>query len=389
VTPRPDAAVRARAGHRRLKAWLIQDAAPLWSTAGVDGHGAFHESLAQDGRPVDGPRRARVQPRQLYALQAARRLGADVDEAVLREGLRAFLARYRRPDGLVRGLVSSEGLALDDGAVLYDQAFALLALAALRPDFGTQVEVSAVDLRAAIIARLGRSQGFETATPPTPLLASNPHMHLLEACLAWMAAGGDADWARLAKGVVDLALDHFIDPISGALREVFDADWRPAEGQAGRLVEPGHQFEWAWLLLRWSRTDGAGPRAVAARIAAMRLLRNGETFGVDPERGVAINGLLDDFSVDDPEARLWPQTERIKAWTLAAAQLDAPWWNIVADAIEGLERYLRTPVPGLWFDRMGVDGALDDVPAPASSFYHIVCAIEALDGVFGDASCAE
>jgi mannose-6-phosphate isomerase len=388
VTPRPDAAVRARACHRRLKAWLIQDAAPLWSTAGVDGHGAFHESLAQDGRPINGPRRARVQPRQLYALHAAGRLGAGVDAAVLRKGLGSFLDRYRRPDGLIRALVSDEGLALDEGAVLYDQAFALLALAALRSDFGPEVEVSAVALRAAMVDLLGRPQGFEAATPPTSPLASNPHMHLLEACLAWIEAGGDADWARLARDVIDLALDHFIDPASGALREVFDADWRPVAGQAGRLVEPGHQFEWAWLLLRWSRTDGAGPRAVAARIAAMRLIQNGEDFGVDPARGVAINSLLDDFSVHDPQARLWPQAERIKAWTLAAAQLDAPWWDIVADAVEGLELYLRTPVSGLWFDRMGVAGALEDAPAPASSFYHIVCAIEALDAVFGDAPCA-
>jgi mannose/cellobiose epimerase-like protein (N-acyl-D-glucosamine 2-epimerase family) len=386
--PRPDGAARARAGHRRLKTWLIQDAAPLWSTAGVDRHGVFHETLGQDGQPIDGPRRARVQPRQLYALQAARRLGAQVDETVLRAGLQAFTARYRRPDGLMRSLVSGEGLVLDDGAVLYDQAFALLALAALRPDFGPEAEVSAIALRTAIIVNLGRAQGFETATPPSQPLASNPHMHMLEACLAWMEAGGDAEWADLAQAIVDLALDHFIDPISGALREFFDGDWRPAPGQAGRVVEPGHQFEWAWLLLRWSRLAGRRPCTIAARVAAIRLIRNGEDFGVDRVRGVAINGLLDDFSIHDPEARLWPQTERIKAWTLAAAQLDAPWWDTVADAVEGLELYLRTPVRGLWFDRMGADGVLAEGPAPASSFYHIVCAIEALDEALGDTPCA-
>jgi mannose-6-phosphate isomerase len=387
--PRPDGAARARAGHGRLKAWLIEDAAPLWSKTGVDRHGAFHETLGQDGQPIDGPRRARVQPRQLYALHIAHRLGATLDEAVLSAGLQSFTARYVRPDGLVRSLVSDDGLVLDERATLYDQAFALLALAVLRADFGPETEASAISLRTAIITRLGRPQGFETTIPPSPLLASNPHMHLLEACLAWIEAGGDAEWSRLAHIIIDLALDHFIDPVSGSLLEFFDDQWRPAAGQAGRMVEPGHQFEWAWLLLRWSRLNPRLPRATPARAAAMRLIEQGETFGVDRARQVAINGLLDDFSIHDAEARLWPQTERIKAWCLAAAQLEAPWWDIVADAVEGLELYLNTPVRGLWFDRMTGDGVLVDGPAPASSFYHIVCAIEALDQALGDTPCAD
>ena len=184
-------------------------------------------------------------------------------------------------------------------------------------------------------------------------------------------------------------MDHFIDPVSGALREFFDEAWRPTAGLDGRLVEPGHQFEWAWLLLRWSRLCRGCPRAVAARAAAMRLIQQGEDFGVDRARGVAVNALLDDFSVHDAEARLWPQTERIKAWALAAAQLDAPWWDVVADAVEGLELYLRTPVRGLWFDRMDAHGALVEAAAPASSFYHIVCAIEALGEALGEASCED
>ncbi len=180
---------------------------------------------------------------------------------------------------------------------------------------------------------------------------------------------------------------HFIDPINGALREFFDEAWRPAPGEPGRIVEPGHQFEWAWLLLSWSRQAKADPLALAARIAAIRLIANAEDFGVDLARKVAMNSLLDDFSVHDARARLWPQTERIKAWALATAQLDAPWWDTVADAVEGLEAYLRTPVRGLWFDQMTAEGAFVDGPAPASSFYHIVCAIDVLGRALGDVRC--
>jgi mannose/cellobiose epimerase-like protein (N-acyl-D-glucosamine 2-epimerase family) len=35
-------------------------------------------------------------------------------------------------------------------------------------------------------------------------------------------------------------------------------------------------------------------------------------------------------------------------------------------------------VPGLWHDKMRADGTLVDEPSPASSLYHIVCAINVL-----------
>jgi mannose/cellobiose epimerase-like protein (N-acyl-D-glucosamine 2-epimerase family) len=58
----------ARSMQRALLDWLVNDAYPLWATAGVDAStGAFVESLDEDGRPLAEPRRARVQPRQVYA----------------------------------------------------------------------------------------------------------------------------------------------------------------------------------------------------------------------------------------------------------------------------------------------------------------------------------
>lgn len=35
--------------------------------------------------------------------------------------------------------------------------------------------------------------------------------------------------------------------------------------------------------------------------------------GLDPVRGVAVNEILADGSIRNPVARLWPQTERLKA----------------------------------------------------------------------------
>jgi mannose-6-phosphate isomerase len=54
------------------------------------------------------------------------------------------------------------------------------------------------------------------------------------------------------------------------------------------------------------------------------------------------------------------------------------YWISTADAAKGLLRYLDTPTPGLWHDRRTAEGVFLAEPAPASSFYHIVAAIQAL-----------
>jgi mannose-6-phosphate isomerase len=89
--------------------------------------------------------------------------------------------------------------------------------------------------------------------------------------------------------------------------------------------------------------------------------------------------LLDDFSIYDACARLWPQTERLKAAALAARITgEARYWSIANEAAETLWRYLQTPVRGCWYDRLMPYGRFIEDPSPASSFYHIVGAISEL-----------
>ena len=196
-------------------------------------------------------------------------------------------------------------------------------------------------------------------------------MHLFEAALAGCEVCSESSlWKPLADEIAELALSKFIDPSSGALREFFDAEWKPAPGIEGRIVEPGHQFEWAWLLLRWGEPEAL---ARAARRGA-RLIDIGEQHGV--RNGLAINSLLDDFSPHDAGARLWPQTERLKAAALAARLTgEARYFTMAADAADGLMRYLTVRFRGLWRDRIDAQGNVVDEPAPASSFYHMVAAI--------------
>jgi len=375
-----------------MKAWLIDKALPIWWEVGADRvHGGFHERLALDGTPCRDPRRARVQARQIFAFAVAGRLGWDgPSRQAVDHGLAFFRRAYELEEGAFRTLVAADGTALDDTVVLYDQAFALFAMATAgtvasdpRP-----LAASASRLRRHLQATLKHPiGGFEESAPPSLPLKANPHMHLLEASLAWVEEGDGADaaaWNALADEIAGLALAHFIDPETGYLKEFFDARWRPVAGQDGRIVEPGHLFEWAWLLVRWGKLRGRADAIAAAR----RLAELAETTGVDPARNVAVNAILDDGAPLDPGARCWPQTERIKAAVALAGVAETRaerdlWASRIAAGVSGLSAYLDVPTPGLWRDKLQADGTFVEEPAPASTFYHIVCAIEELDKALG------
>lgn len=367
---------QARDVRDQLKAWLLEHACPLWATVGRDdANGGFFEKIDQSGAPVEAPRRARVTTRQTYAYVVAGELGwTGPWREVAEEGLRILRTRYLRPDGLFRVLVAPDGAPLDETPAPYEQAFAMLALSAAHRAFGAEggFEAMAVRTRAALIERLGRPDGgFYDTLPHAGPLRANPHMHLLEAALAWAEIGEDAGWLTMAQGIAETALARMIDARTGALCELFDEDWRPLPEAD---IEPGHQFEWGWLLLKYARLAGR-PQANAA---ALRLIEVAESRGVEPRRGVAFNALDRDLKPKDLSARLWPQTERLKA-ALAAAPHEPRYWETAVSAGRGLLKYLDTPVRGLWRDRMNADGSFVDEPAPASSFYHIVGAILDLD----------
>ena len=376
VVPSSVATPSLQALSDQLGRWLKLNALPLWATLGVGADGDFAEALDDDGAQVGDFRRARVQARQAYVYSLGSIWGWGEGYAALVErGLARFEATNRRADGLYRTRISRNGAVLDDTASLYDQAFVLLA-AATAVEAGVDVERSRQTAAAvqAALATLALPQGG-WREPAGPEFQANAHMHLLEAALAWEALEPDGPWAQMADVIVGLARARFIDDRDGFLREFFGPDWRPAEGEAGRLVEPGHQFEWAWLLTRWGRLRAD----MWALEAARRLFAVGER-GLDAARGVAIDELDETLQPSSARARLWPQTEWLKAALILAEEAEGEARGRLIDsagaAFRGLWLYLGPT--GLWQDKLGPNGVFETEPAPASSLYHIVAAYRQL-----------
>lgn len=368
-----------------LKSWLVDHAYPLWWSLGADQNGGFHERLHQNGTPTGEPRRSRLHPRQIYAFSQARQLGwnGPADTAV-RHALSFYMKHYHRQDQLFAPVPTQDQAPV----LLYDQAFALLGLAAACTTLSDRnlIQQGSQSL-AAVRERFGHTRGgFKETFTGTSALLSNSHMHLLEAALAWADQDATGAWNELAADMAKLAGTSFVDPASGFIVEFFDEDWRAIRNPVLQRIEPGHQFEWAWLLLRWSVYSGD----TNARALALQLINLAEKHGVDRTRHVAINALTPDGRVRDANARLWPQTERLKATALAAELTgESVYWSAACEATNALARYLDVPLRGLWRDTLTPAGEFVDESAPASSMYHIVGAIAQLDRSARQSASAE
>jgi len=79
-----------------LKAWMIDDALPFWSTRGFDrSSGLFEERLDFSGRPIlEAPRRLMVQCRQLYVFSHAALLGWFEARDLVEQGFAALIEAY-------------------------------------------------------------------------------------------------------------------------------------------------------------------------------------------------------------------------------------------------------------------------------------------------------
>ncbi|HTN39839.1 MAG TPA: AGE family epimerase/isomerase [Asticcacaulis sp.] len=371
-----------------LRQWLFDHALPLWWDIGGDKEkGGFYEKINLDGKPDDIDRRTRVAARQVFSYALAKRMGYGGEtDAPIDQGLAWLSGPARNPEtGMLYATLKPDGSVVRGEFDFYDHAFAMLAYASayrVRPQ-DKSLEAAGVAIRDKILADYSHPvRGFEEANPRTLPLKANPHMHMFEACLAWIESGGDDKWRDIAGEIADLCVEKFLHPETGALREFFDGDWNVMPGEAGRIVEPGHQFEWAWLFLRWAEISGKESYVKTAQ----RLIDIAEVAGTDPKRNVTMFELWDDFTVKDGKARLWSQTERMKAFTALSqsAKTEAEKEAAVASLVQatsGLQLYLSTDIEGLYRDRMKADGTFEIEPAPASSLYHIICAIDELSSV--------
>jgi mannose-6-phosphate isomerase len=201
-------------------------------------------------------------------------------------------------------------------------------------------------------------------------------MHLLEACLALYNAEPSSALLRRAGELTGLFEKHFTAGQGGLLGERFNHDWSMRDGADADHIEPGHQFEWVWLLHMYARTvrQSVSP-------AAERLYRFACT--TLNSRRHAIMAVTRTGAPVDATARTWSQTEALKAHLVqfeATGEVQAA--RLAAEAFDVLIEDFLTAEGG-WRDHLGADGTLLARNMPASTGYHVVLALSELIRIAG------
>jgi mannose-1-phosphate guanylyltransferase/mannose-6-phosphate isomerase len=358
----------------RLRAWMHERALPLWSEHGWDAQsGAFRELLGMDGNPCAEPfRRIRVQARQIYVFAAAHLLGWDGPALdIAWRGYEHLTARGWQVGGGWAHKLDCDGKVIDGMRDAYDHAFILLALAWLHratgePEPLVWAERTLAWIDAVLVDPV--HGGYRESVPDVVPRRANPHMHLLEALLALFDATRDFAYLDRADRLVRLFRERFFDDGSASLREFFSAEWAPAAAEAGRQREPGHHFEWAWLLDAHEARLGGDCDAEIAALTAFA-----DSHGTNPVTGLVHDVVDESGATISTTHRLWCQTEAIRTRLVLAARGRAGEAGKAAQLADKVFHFhLATRPEGLWNDCVNLAGRPTDSAVPASSLYHLM-----------------
>lgn len=348
---------------------------PMWQGPGWNPQLALaYEALDAEHRPLPPQRyRAMACARQLYLFSSL----IDGEHTPIAEERAAALFRslQRHFHDAEHGgwfySIDAQGAPLDARKDLYTHAFIIFACAHYWAKVREPLVESVLNAALKVVAeRFSSGDGLYEAVvnQDWSSLASgplqNPLMHLAEAFLATLAVRDDAD---VQSGLLDLCTamqKRFIEPQHGVMLE------KPL-GAVDNWFEPGHQFEWFYLLQSSSLLRGG-----ALHRSLERAFAYAEEVGVDQQSG-AVSGMLSiDGGVRDATQRIWAQAEYLRALTLrpdSEAQLQR---QLVA-----LQQHFLHAKG--WNECLDASGAVSRSDMPSTTPYHLATCYRGLAEYFG------
>lgn len=338
---------------------------PLWEGPGWNPELALpFEALDPAHQPLPVQRyRAMACARQLYLFSQR------IDQPGARERAAALFRSLQRHfhDAEHGGWfysIDAQGKPLDRRKDLYTHAFIVFACAHYWDKSRDSLVESTLDAALSVVAeRFATADGLYEASLDEdwsdlgsgPL--QNPLMHLAEAFLATLAVREDAEVEAALMALTQAMHEHFIDPQRGVMLE------KP-RGAVDNWFEPGHQFEWFYLLETSPLLKGTALHASLE-----------QAFGFAEERGVkdgAVLAMLDpDGSVRDATQRIWAQAEYLRALTLRADGAVK-----IPAQIEVLRKQFLHE--GGWYECRDAGGKVSRSDMPSTTPYHLATCLEGL-----------
>src|SRR5471032_1528855 len=348
---------------------------PLWQGPGWNAELALpYEALDAHHQPLPPQRyRAMACARQLYLFASL--IGEPQSAFAEARAAALFRSLQRHFHDAEHGgwfySIDAQGKPLDKRKDLYTHAFIIFACAHYWAKVREPLVESVLDAALAVVAdRFATGDGLYEAVlernwsslKSGPL--QNPLMHLAEAFLATLSVREDAATQTALDDLVAAMQQHFIDPEHGVLLE------KPV-GAVDNWFEPGHQFEWFFLL-----ESSAQLRGSALHQSLTGAFARAELQGVDKQSG-AVKAMLNvDGSVRDGTQRIWAQAEYLRALALRPDAQASVGRQLLALQKQFLH-------PGGWNECLNDQGVVSRSDMPSTTPYHLATCYIGLAEYFG------
>lgn len=352
--------------------------APKWYGAFSDPYGGFYERLGKGFKPIPGvSRRLVTQCRQLSIYSHAFMQKNSGIYENLKSKFEFILRKYHDPQtGLWMFSLDDKGLVKDDTCDLYALSFVIFACTHYFKASGdARAHDAAHDVLELINTKFrmpglpGFAEALDRDFQPLPRMRrQNPHMHLLEACLFAHGVWPNGPFEAMADEIVDLFQSHFYNPSRNALVEFFTEDLTPHPEQGDHL-EPGHYFEWVWLLKKHALLKGDPDLHDKV---SMKLLDWANTHGWDNLYGGIFDIVGPGGHVIADTKRIWPFCEALKANALMLTL--APDRQVIKDRVADMvavfkDKYMQER--GFWTEWLNRDLSPAADYMPGTTPYHV------------------
>jgi len=136
------------------------------------------------------------------------------------------------------------------------------------------------------------------------------------------------------------------------------------------VTEPGHHYEWVWLLRHFARASGQ-----EVGLYCTALYDHADHYGWDAE-GFVVDEVEVSGAVLKSSRRSWPHTEALKA-NIVEGEIGRRGCDAkTARCIKQLMNvFVGRPVAGGWIDHVDGTGAPMVTMMPASTLYHLFVAV--------------
>lgn len=353
------------------KAYLYDQLLPKWLNFGFNStNNLSYERLQLDWQPLHiGQRRLLSQCRQLYTFSHAYQQTSRQDFLEPLAPLFDSILEHYFVDDHWCFAVNDKLVISDHRIDTYTLAFVILSFShyyTVTHDVRAEQHVETVHRLLSETLRAD-SGGFHESYPieTHEIRRQNPHMHLLEGYLAAYEVFKRADYRAMIEELADLALQKFYHSESNTLREFFDYDWQ-LDTTKGHIVEPGHFFEWVWLLHETYDVTKQQPLIHLAD----QLWEGAQRIGLSSNGGIFNQVDGNTGRVLDRNKRIWPITEYLKAITKAPiSTLDKQFH--LQDTLKFMHKYYFHSNGG-WNEYLDEQNqAVKDANLPATTSYHI------------------